>query len=130
MSYEPTNWKAGDTVTSAKLNKLEQGIAAASGGGGVLVVHFDTNTLALDKTYSEIKAAAETGIVVIQTRPSEYFMMSGLVTTVVEPPANTVYGIDGISFMIIGESVITQPMQFITDSANGYPTIQTQGDIK
>lgn len=27
MSYEPTQWKAGDTVTSAKLNKLEQGVA-------------------------------------------------------------------------------------------------------
>ena len=27
MSYEPTNWKPGDTVTSAKLNKMEQGIA-------------------------------------------------------------------------------------------------------
>ena len=27
MSYEPTTWKAGDTVTSAKLNKMEQGIA-------------------------------------------------------------------------------------------------------
>ena len=26
MSYEPTNWKAGDTVTSTKLNKMEQGI--------------------------------------------------------------------------------------------------------
>jgi len=28
MAYEPTTWKAGDTVTSAKLNKLEQGVAA------------------------------------------------------------------------------------------------------
>ena len=27
MSYEPTNWKAGDTITSAKLNKIEQGVA-------------------------------------------------------------------------------------------------------
>ena len=26
MSYEPTEWKAGDVVTSAKLNKIEQGI--------------------------------------------------------------------------------------------------------
>ena len=26
MSYEPTTWKAGDTVTSEKLNKIEQGI--------------------------------------------------------------------------------------------------------
>lgn len=29
MSYTPTQWKAGDTVTSAKLNKMEQGIAAS-----------------------------------------------------------------------------------------------------
>ena len=27
MSYEPTNWQSGDVVTSAKLNKIEQGIA-------------------------------------------------------------------------------------------------------
>ncbi len=31
MSYEPTNWKTGDVVTSAKLNKLEQGVADAGG---------------------------------------------------------------------------------------------------
>lgn len=35
MAYEPTNWKTGDVVTSAKMNKLEQGVAA---GSGVLVV--------------------------------------------------------------------------------------------
>ncbi len=35
MSYEPTNWQAGDTVTSAKLNKIEQGIA----NGGIRIVH-------------------------------------------------------------------------------------------
>jgi len=34
MSYEPTNWKSGDTITSAKLNKIEQGIASGGGGGG------------------------------------------------------------------------------------------------
>lgn len=32
MSYEPTEWKTGDIVTSAKLNKMEQGIAAGSTG--------------------------------------------------------------------------------------------------
>lgn len=35
MSYEPTNWQAGDTVTSAKLNKMEQGIA----NGGIRIIH-------------------------------------------------------------------------------------------
>jgi hypothetical protein len=42
MSYTPTNWKAGDTVTSAKLNKMEQGIANA-GGANILVAHCTMN---------------------------------------------------------------------------------------
>lgn len=58
MAYSPTVWKDGDIVTSAKLNKLEQGVAA---GGGVLVVgaSFDpqTESLVLDKTAGEIFAA-------------------------------------------------------------------------
>lgn len=28
MSYTPTNWQTGDTVTAEKLNKMEQGIAS------------------------------------------------------------------------------------------------------
>lgn len=32
MSYTPTNWVTGDTVTATKLNKIEQGIAEAVGG--------------------------------------------------------------------------------------------------
>ena len=39
MSYTPTEWKTGDVVTSAKLNKLEQGVAAA--GATVLTASFD-----------------------------------------------------------------------------------------
>lgn len=32
MAYTPTEWQSGDIVTSAKLNKIEQGIADAGGG--------------------------------------------------------------------------------------------------
>lgn len=52
MSYEPTNWKAGDTVTSAKLNKIEQGIK-----NSVLVANIalDKSGFAhLDKTWQEV----------------------------------------------------------------------------
>lgn len=51
MSYEPTNWKAGDTVTSAKLNKLEQGIK-----NSILVANYihENSTAHLDKTWQEI----------------------------------------------------------------------------
>ena len=48
MAYEPTEWKSGDVVTSAKLNKIEAGIAS----GGVLVVTDTEGTL--DKTWQEI----------------------------------------------------------------------------
>ena len=32
MSYEPTVWQCGDTITAEKLNKLEQGVANSGGG--------------------------------------------------------------------------------------------------
>ena len=38
MSYTPTTWATGDTVTATKLNKMEQGIANA---GSVAVVCVD-----------------------------------------------------------------------------------------
>lgn len=53
MSYEPTNWKSGDVVTSTKLNKMEQGIANA----GALVCTADQNGV-LDHTWQEIHDAA------------------------------------------------------------------------
>lgn len=32
MSYTPTTWNTGDTITPSALNKIEQGIANAGGG--------------------------------------------------------------------------------------------------
>lgn len=32
MAYTPTEWQTGDVVTAEKLNKLEEGVLAASGG--------------------------------------------------------------------------------------------------
>ena len=33
MAYTPTTWVTGDTVTATKMNKIENGIANAGGGG-------------------------------------------------------------------------------------------------
>lgn len=38
MAYEPTQWRSGDTITSERLNKMEQGIAG-SGSGEVYALH-------------------------------------------------------------------------------------------
>lgn len=35
MAYNPTTWKDGDVITAVKMNKLEQGVKDA-GGGGIL----------------------------------------------------------------------------------------------
>jgi len=70
MAYEPTNWKTGDVVTSAKLNKLEQGVAS-SGGSGELKINVTYNSvselntdrynLVFDKTTQEIIDAFNEG---------------------------------------------------------------------
>ena len=59
MSYTPTTWKSGDTVTSAKLNKIEQGIA-----NNILFVNVNWEETednqdigTLDKTWEEIRDA-------------------------------------------------------------------------
>lgn len=43
MSYTPTTWTTGDTITATALNKIEQGIAGA-GGGYDLVIDYDIPT--------------------------------------------------------------------------------------
>ena len=37
MSYTPHTWASGETITAAKLNALEQGVA--EGGGGAIIYH-------------------------------------------------------------------------------------------
>lgn len=50
MSYEPTVWKDGDLVTSAKLNKMEQGIARYD----VVESTQEGDIITLNKTWQEI----------------------------------------------------------------------------
>lgn len=72
MAYEPTEWKSGDVVTSAKLNKLEQGVANAGGGLVVNATEIE-GVLTLDKTYNEIKAVIQQGgMVFLKTSDNEY----------------------------------------------------------
>ncbi len=51
MSYTPTVWNAGDVVTAEKLNKLEQGVAD-SGGGGDLSTATMAITMGKDTDYA------------------------------------------------------------------------------
>ena len=59
MSYTPTTWTTGDTITATKLNKIENGIASA--GGGVSGLCTDTSDT-LDKSYNDIDAMITAGV--------------------------------------------------------------------
>jgi len=52
MSYTPTTWTTGDTISASALNKIENGIADAGSGSGATII-VDNGT-ALDKTFAEI----------------------------------------------------------------------------
>ena len=56
MSYTPTTWTTGDTITATKLNKMEQGIA--DGGG---LVHYTDTSGTLDCTYNDLLADITAG---------------------------------------------------------------------
>lgn len=75
MSYEKQTWQTGDVVTSAKLNHMEDGIAAAGsgGGGGAFIVNAtidDTDpenivVTSIDKTAEDVYNAVQSGAVVV-----------------------------------------------------------------
>ena len=62
MSYTPTEWQTGDTITAEKLNKMEDGIENAN--EPFLVTCTPTAqdlSGTMDKTVAEINAAYEAG---------------------------------------------------------------------
>lgn len=63
MGYIPTEWQPGDVITAEKLNKAEQGIAAASAYPGVFSVSgtIDGEVITLNHTAQEIIDAIEAG---------------------------------------------------------------------
>ncbi len=58
MTYIPTDWKIGDTITAEKLNKLENAIANIKSSGLLVTI---TNNV-MDKTAREIIEAVENGV--------------------------------------------------------------------
>lgn len=104
MAYEPTEWKSGDVVTSAKLNKLEQAVA---GLNGVLIVHATTegDVTTLDKTWQEIHDAV---VYVISDEVEGLLLPTGT------------FSEDG-NYIVGAFTYGMNPLAFRTDSADGYP---------
>ena len=114
MSYTPTNWKAGDTVTSAKLNKMEQGIA-----DGMLVVRITTEdgaTFTMDKTWQQIYNA-NFAVCVIRNEENGAYAVQNI-------PIFSVQGIEGEGYMVMINlpSDTPIPNTFSAENPDDYPT--------
>lgn len=105
MSYEKQTWQTGDVVTSAKLNHMENGIAA--GGALVVNVTYDEQTelYICDKTAGEIYAACP-GVIFVSG--SSEFMSVGQLYTYG-------FGDSGYSFSD------TLGAEYVATVANDYP---------
>ena len=115
MSYTPTEWKSGDVVTSAKLNTLEQGVAAST-GNGILVANgtWEEGVCTLDKTWAEI-ASADVAFIKVSNPEVTYRRLS-MVTEI--GSINQDYFLFDIS-----------DNGYVCDSENGYPQFKrTQPD--
>lgn len=124
MSYDPTNWKTGDVVTSAKLNKLEQGVAA---GSGVLVVHSNydetSGTEVLDKTAFEIFSASSDGKVVISAFNSGGQMIVTSFLSYVS--ANPVTGWAAFKFIDIAPDGQIEVTTYTAGTQDDYPVLDS-----
>lgn len=120
MSYEPTNWRDGDVVTSAKLNKIEQGIAA---GGGVLIVHINEQGV-LDKTWQEIYDAVPNVVLCEESPLSEQAFKNVAYLTLLRRTSENRYDIYWFAGEPSDNSYIF--INTATQSPDDYPTFQEQ----
>ncbi len=111
MSYEPTFWKDGDTVTSAKLNKIEQGIASSS--NGVVMAHVNGGPPILDMTWQEIWDNNCTTICIISSGDNQIKQFISINSIGYSPQ----YGDYRIGAILDNEKVI-----FSAPTVNDYPT--------
>lgn len=113
MSYTPNTWQTGDTITAAKLNKLEQGVAA--GSLVVNITYDDQNKAVLDKTWQEIYDAAHAGSPIVA---KEDYAADGIFYYLL----TDVYQ-SGSTYLITlhNPADITKSMVLQTDLASGYP---------
>lgn len=109
MAYTPKTWACGDTITADELNRMEEGISSAQGGGGTpLVVNVvaEGSATTLDKTWQEIYDAF----------PAAYIGNSnGGKTSITEV-------FEGKGVYRVRVSANNDVTEYTTDVASGYPS--------
>lgn len=130
MSYEPTNWKTGDVVTSAKLNKLEQGVVNSGGFLKVTLSHdVQTQVDTMDKTWQEIHDALANGeyVILVNVYPEEHRASQLHIIEACYVPgltSDSYYGVFAEQFSDNTFNLI----RFTCATANDYPHFDNSGE--
>lgn len=138
MSYTPTTWATGDTITASAMNKIENGIANA---GGALIVGTDDPMAeaggggTLDKTFSEIYNALKSGTPVyvksgseVSGPSSDYSCGMGLLPVLCAIKYNDTFRVY-VESKELGRingnyyAGTSEILTFGTSSASGYPSL-------
>ena len=131
MSYEPTVWKSGDVVTSAKLNKLENGVA---GGGGTenIIVHLTQTddgshiTETMDKTWKDIRDAFVAGkdiYIIDETIRKDITIISRYMVISVSFGRYEGEMVYGVSITLLGSG---NTVNYDANSENDYPYLVSE----
>lgn len=133
MSYEPTNWKTGDVVTSAKLNKLENGVANSAGFLKVTSSYDDqTQVYTMDKTWQEIHDALANGeyVILVDLDQEMHFVIQNRIiyTEHIQRP-----GV-GVGYAVVMrvtnmDSGTDENKVFTCDTVNDYPQYHFSDDV-
>ena len=110
MSYTPTTWTSGDIVTSAKLNKIENGIVEASSSGGCEVIqgtytnNYNSESGSGGGTIKSLKSTSSTSSVLDY---SEY-IMSGTVVLLTANMSNGSYNTSMCGLILSARALISK----------------------
>ena len=121
MSYTKREWATGNVVGAVDLNRMEQGIEDANGGGvEPLIVNVNDDAPAsLDKTWQEIHDAfPNVYIRIVQSSPfgDGVFMQS------IEAICNAPNAQGIMSYALVSDNGAGAYITYATNSADGYPT--------
>ena len=136
MSYTPTEWETGQTITAEKLNKLEQGVAGAGGGSDLPEVtandkdkYLHTNASTGDLEWSAVSGGG--GLVVTITGGDMNKTYNEIKQALQSGPVVCVAEIDGalsynnIIYSADGDNDRTPNILYTYDPMNGTPVMYT-----
>lgn len=114
MAYTPTVWETGDVITAEKLNKAENGIAAAF--PFIVNQTVEGNIETLSKTWKEITDALAAGKSVFLLDDQ----LDGDDPNITYVQCMGGYVSDGVYYVLFLNGD-TEPKEYSIDSATGYP---------